>query len=302
MAQNGTIYRVLVASPSDCVAERKMIPDVIRGWNASHSFSSAAILEPVLWETHARPAMADRPQSVINKQLVDNCDILVGTFWTRLGTATGNAESGTAEEIEEFRAKGKPVLLYFSSAPVVPDSLDAEQYQALRDYKQKLGAAGLYFQYENLESLRDLLQRHLAGTMAELHRSPSRGPAGSDTENRNDELLQYRSQFDSFLRGLEAEWASERDSGPVGIDEGKTILSGALRDVLSFRSQIVKGLDAVSRTLDEVAVALRSLQRHQTFLDGGRSAHAFWKAGDEAIARLKGLLEQLDGYVEGRTA
>lgn len=111
MPQKGLIFRALVASPSDCTHERKIIPEVISSWNAVHSLSNAAIVEPVLWETHSRPAFGDRPQEIINTQLVSSCDLVIGAFWTRLGTPTGVAESGTAEEIEQFRAAGKPVLL-----------------------------------------------------------------------------------------------------------------------------------------------------------------------------------------------
>jgi hypothetical protein len=39
---------------------------------------------------------------------------LIGVFWTRVGTPTGIAESGTLEEIERVAAEGKLVMLYFS--------------------------------------------------------------------------------------------------------------------------------------------------------------------------------------------
>ena len=120
MPQRGLIFRALVASPSDCIHERRLIPEVIAEWNAVHSLSNAAVIEPVLWETHSRPDLGGRPQGIINKQLVANCDLLVGAFWTRLGTPTGEAVSGTAEEIEQFRGAGKPVLLYFSGTQLVP--------------------------------------------------------------------------------------------------------------------------------------------------------------------------------------
>jgi hypothetical protein len=142
MPQPGLIFRVLVASPGDCAQERKIIPEVIAAWNAVNSLSTAAVIEPVRWETHARPEMGDRPQAIINKQLVRHCDLLIGAFWTRLGTPTGDAESGTAEEIEEFRKAGKPVLLYFSSAPVVPDSLDMEQSKPFSGIAGRLGKRG----------------------------------------------------------------------------------------------------------------------------------------------------------------
>ncbi len=290
MPQQGIIYRVLVASPSDCVRERQLVPDIIYAWNAAHSLPLGAILEPVLWETHARPELGERPQGIINKQLVSNCDLLIGTFWTRLGTSTGKAESGTAEEIEEFRAAGKRVLLYFSSAPVVLDGVDLAQYESLKAYKKKLGAAGLYFQYDSLEQLRSLLQRHVAATMAELHRSstPDKGPTEDNTTTQEEQIRQYGSQVDSFLRRFEAEWASfERKPGAAAVEEAKLTLDVGLDQVLSLRSQITSGLSPVAAILDEAAKELRTLRRHRLALDGGRSVRQFWERGDAIISRLK---------------
>lgn len=52
------------------------------------------MLLPVKWETHAIPQSGIRPQEAINRQLVNQCDVLLGMFWTKLGTSTGVAESG----------------------------------------------------------------------------------------------------------------------------------------------------------------------------------------------------------------
>jgi hypothetical protein len=41
-------------------------------------------------------------------ELVQTSDILVGMFWTKMGTNTGVAESGTVEEIDQFVAAAKP--------------------------------------------------------------------------------------------------------------------------------------------------------------------------------------------------
>lgn len=125
MPYQATVYRILIASPSDVTSERKAIPDVIGAWNATHSEDYSVVLLPVMWETHSTPEMGDRPQAILNKQLVASCDLLVGAFWTRIGTHTGVSESGTIEEIEEIRKAGKPVLLYFSSQPVVLDLIQA---------------------------------------------------------------------------------------------------------------------------------------------------------------------------------
>lgn len=82
-------YRVLIASPSDVEDEREIAVRVIQEWNDLHSYNREIVLLPLRWETHAAPEYGVRPQEVINRQIVDNCDLLIGVFWTRIGTPTG---------------------------------------------------------------------------------------------------------------------------------------------------------------------------------------------------------------------
>ena len=53
-------------------------------------------------------AVRNSPQAVLNHQLVQKSDMLVGMFWTKLGTGTGVAESGTVEEIDQFVSAARP--------------------------------------------------------------------------------------------------------------------------------------------------------------------------------------------------
>jgi hypothetical protein len=137
MVRNATVLRVFIASPSDVNAEREVIANVVGRWNAVHSVSTGIVLEPVRWETHAHPDAGAPPQEIINHQIVDDSDIVVGIFWTRLGTPTPKAESGTTEEIERLRSRNKHVLLYFSTAPL-PQQHDREQFLKLQAYKATL--------------------------------------------------------------------------------------------------------------------------------------------------------------------
>jgi hypothetical protein len=88
MPYRATVYRVMVASPGDVSAERRVVADVIHEWNAIHSDDRRMVLMPVRWESHAAPEMGDRPQAVINRQILQDCDLLVAMFWTRLGSPT----------------------------------------------------------------------------------------------------------------------------------------------------------------------------------------------------------------------
>ena len=303
MAQTGTIFRALIASPSDCAHERKIIPEVISAWNAVHSVSSAAIIEPVLWETHSRPGMGGRPQELINHQLVAHCDLVIGAFWTRLGTPTGVAESGTAEEIEHFREAGKPVLLYFSSTPVVPESLDADQYKALSQYKERLGQQGLYSKYETLADFRDQLQRHLAGQMIEFLKQNPSASSGDEASSENgadqqQAIVKFCADFEAFLRRLSAEWEAERDSNPHSTDDGKYIMNRAADEVLHFKSMITEDSSGLSQQLGEVLKRIRAHQRHQSYIDGGVSFRGFWTEGDEIIGVLRNEASKLSELIK----
>ena len=168
MPYKATIYRLMIASPSDVANERSIIPEVINNWNAVHSLTTGAVLLPVKWETHSTPQMGERPQSIINKQLVEQSDALVGIFWTRLGTPTGEAESGSVEEIQKFVSARKPVLLYFSNSPVVPEDVDLEQYKKLKEFKEACFKEGLVDTYDSIEQLREKLNRHLVNVVRDL--------------------------------------------------------------------------------------------------------------------------------------
>lgn len=296
MPQSGHIFRALIASPSDCAHERKIIPEVIAAWNAVHSYDRAAIIEPVLWETHSRPAFGDRPQEIVNQQIVENCDLVIGAFWTRLGTPTGKAESGTAEEIEQFRSSGKPVLLYFSSVPAVQDSVDHDQYKALVEYRDSLHESGLYWRYDSLADFRELLQRHLASHMIELLSKMGNVSAGQGSEVSQEEsspelagLNEFISQYESFLRRIESEWEAERDSDPYSTDDGKFILDNASNELVHFKSMITQDDVGIATKFSDILKAIRGLQRHQTYMDGGESFRKFWEEGNAVLESLHSI-------------
>jgi hypothetical protein len=161
MSFRSETYRVLIASPSDLHEERQVAADAIANWNAEHAATEGVVFLPVTWETHAMPQTAVRPQEAINQQLVRECDVLMGMFWTKLGTHTGVAESGTVEEIDEFVAAGKPTLLYFSRRLVDPSGIDIDQLRKLREFKEETYKTALTGTFASLDELRQILLRDL---------------------------------------------------------------------------------------------------------------------------------------------
>lgn len=168
MAYDSRVFRILIASPTDVEEEREIAVRVIQTWNDLYSHTRKVTLLPLRWETHTAPEYNTRPQEVINRAIVDECDLLVGLFWTRVGSRTGVAESGTLEEIERVGRDKKPVMLYFSRVSADPESIDTDQITRLRDFKTKTFPNGLIEQYKSHIEFRDKFTRQLEMKVREL--------------------------------------------------------------------------------------------------------------------------------------
>ncbi len=171
MAYDSRVYRILIASPSDVEQEREIAVRVIQEWNDLYSFSRKIVLLPLRWETHTAPEYGTRPQEVINRAIVDECDLLIGAFWTRIGSPTGLAESGTLEEIERVGTAGKPVMLYFSRIEIDPERIDVIQIEKLKAFKKKAYPEGLIENYQTIIEFRDKFARQLELKVRDLQRN-----------------------------------------------------------------------------------------------------------------------------------
>ena len=288
MSYNASVYQILIASPSDVQEERQLVRELIINWNAVHSKSKGCMLTPVMWETHSTPEMGDEPQVILNRQLVDECDALIGIFWTRIGTPTSAAESGTVEEIECFIASGKPVMLYFSSRPVPPDQIDQEQLSDVRRIRWQYMKRGLINSYQSLDDLREMLTRNLVNLAEKLPGAASAGPEEQPDTTRD--LIEISDNLRQNVIWFERDWHEERDSGPTSLDDAKRFLKQFGRNLRNFR-QALEG--SLSRGLldrfDDLTLEITKLLRYEYHLDGGKSWNAFWKQGDRIARTAKSL-------------
>jgi len=167
MALSQQVIRIFVAAPGDITDERTVIGDVVGNWNTHRGTPSHLSAEVVWWRNRARPRMGVRPQEAINVDVLDDADIVVGIFWTRFGTPTGVAESGTEEELRRSIKAGKNVLLYFCDRPVKPSEMDAVQYAKVQAFKREIQAthAGLYWEYSDIDTFREEFSRHIATSL-----------------------------------------------------------------------------------------------------------------------------------------
>ena len=180
MPFTATVLRLMIASPGDVQAERSIVREVVSEWNSTNGPHSSVMLLAVGWETDVAPEMGDAPQKIIAKRILGNADLLVGMFWTRLGTPTASYASGAVEEIEEHIKLGKPAMLYFSSAPAPLDSVDADQYRALKAFRDSCKTRGLFATYSDVDDFRRKFSRDLQITM-NSQGVPSSGTASQST-------------------------------------------------------------------------------------------------------------------------
>ncbi|BFL84585.1 DUF4062 domain-containing protein [Shewanella baltica] len=158
---SANVYKIFLASPSDVAKERQVARDTINKWNELHSEETGIILQAIGWETHSFSSMGDRAQGVLNKQILQDADFLIGMFWTRIGTPTGDHESGTLEEIKEHIDAGKPAMICFSDQPVQMGSVEQEQYNKLMEFKKECYEKGLVTGYDSLEAFKTIINDSL---------------------------------------------------------------------------------------------------------------------------------------------
>jgi hypothetical protein len=166
------IVEILIASPGDLEAERDAIPAIFMKWNAAHSVQFGVVLQPKMWESASVPEMGDHPQHILNGQLLQNCDLLVAMFWSKLGTPTPTAKSGTIEEIREFvKANGpKRAMVYFCDRPLPhgPSRINTAEIAGLNSFKEEMKSQGLFSQFVTLQDFENELYRHLSMKVQQL--------------------------------------------------------------------------------------------------------------------------------------
>lgn len=169
MPRHNLVLQVFVASPSDVTEERKILDAVIAELNRTWAGTLGLSFEALKWETHARPAFDIDPQAVINAQIPDDYDVFIGIFWSRFGTPTNRADSGTVEEFERAYARFKrtgsapEIMLNFKETPLSPSKLDPTQLQALQDFRNSLsGKGGLFSTFEDHAGFEASLRSHLS--------------------------------------------------------------------------------------------------------------------------------------------
>jgi hypothetical protein len=173
------VIRIFASSPGDVMDERRQLAAVVEELNViirALMPDEEVRLELIRWETDTHPGILTGPQSVVDEQLGHDFDVFVGMMWSRFGTPTPHAGSGTEEEFRaayagwEARRHPAHVLFYFCAEPVAPESVltNIAQYQAMSAFRSELESIGLIGSYASHAAFADKIRRDLARVVGQL--------------------------------------------------------------------------------------------------------------------------------------
>lgn len=186
MAYPTLALHLLISAPGDVpVQDMATIRKTISQWNLNLGRVVGLTVLPVSWTEHAVAEFGDRPQAILNDQIVEEADFAVALFYDRLGTPTGEADSGTAEEIKVLVEAGKSVAVLVNASARPPLGGSAlEERKRLTEYLTDLRKTALVFEYANegdlISHLNNFLSRATAQFQQSVEASKDEEPAGRD--------------------------------------------------------------------------------------------------------------------------
>lgn len=142
--------RVFVAGPSDVDDERRQLEDVVDELNVTWSDTLGVRLDLLTWRTRAQPGVGVDAQDVVNRTMPQDYDIFVGIMWSRFGSPTARAGSGTEEEfnraLERSRASSAVhLMMYFKDDAVAPSRIDPDQVARVQAFQKRLESEGVLY-------------------------------------------------------------------------------------------------------------------------------------------------------------
>ena len=198
---NANVYRVMIGCPGDISEEVRISKEVIIRWTIFHAEQNKMVLLPINWETNSYPAQGAHPQKLLNKQIADRSDLLVGIFGASIGSPTDSSQSGTIEEIEEHIQKGKPVMLFFRKY----NDATSEELVKLEAFKNSIKNSCLYREYNQVQDFESCFTDALELFLADRWLNEAKEADGTNNESSN---LQSTIQFSDEEIEIVRKWVA----------------------------------------------------------------------------------------------
>ncbi len=223
-------HTAFLSSPGDVAPERGIFARVISEINRIYLTATNSIIWPIMWEDMIG-GMGSDAQDVINRQTPD-FDIFAGIVWSRFGSPTQRAGSGTEEEFENALrlhrdTGGRVDFMIFVKSADFPQNVDPGQIQKLRDFVGRLRSSGiLYHKFKDEREFEALARRHMLAYLAtkspRLPQAKSLGPGSLRNPIKQDErparqiltvVSRFSNQLAEIVTLLSTRSRSKRDAG-----------------------------------------------------------------------------------------
>lgn len=162
MAQNVTLYNLLISCPGDVKDEVAIVESAVEEFNELYAEPLGITIKTRHWGKSSYAQSGGKPQALLNEQFVNKCDAAVAIMWTKFGSPTDDYGSGTEEEIEIMLQSGKQVFMYFSDKPLPPSKMNEDGYKQIQAFREKYKDRGIYFTYSSDEAFKKLFFAHLS--------------------------------------------------------------------------------------------------------------------------------------------
>ncbi|MBI3850448.1 MAG: hypothetical protein HY298_09185 [Verrucomicrobia bacterium] len=218
------LVKLTFCGPSDVAKEITIAQHVVTDWNTQHGEASGFWVKHQHWSTDSHPDLSDRPQGVINRQVIDESDIIVAIFWSRFGTPTGVANSGTEEEIRRSMKLRRKVMVYFSDLEPIPANADNGQLERLWSFRRELQSDGFCWRFSSRDQFRREFTRHLAHALNEFKPRETRRHVTTPSQNiTGDNNIQVGRDLNVFNKPPVVKNVIERRDGSISSEETRKI-------------------------------------------------------------------------------
>jgi hypothetical protein len=243
MAVNNALreFRLIVVSPSDVRDYKDAVDKVVAELNRAEFQRRGVVVTIWRWDADAIPQMsALGVQDALDQQMdLERSRLVVGIFWTRIGTQGPDQKTGTEHEIERafdfWQRTGQPtVALYFCTQPLHPPNTveDADQLVGLLRFKSSLEMRQIIFEVKDLEEFEARFRHHLLSKVRDFIEGKGSQPQQPTGRDSIRSIAQFRPPQDFFATSMfegELERARRSGSFPFWRDrEADTLWMGNL--------------------------------------------------------------------------